>query len=103
MHGFQITFYFEENQRHHRQPLGEWLMELARELQLHGATLQAAMEGFGRSGNIHAAHFIELADRPLQFVTVVTTEEADRLLARLQTEGVSLFYVKAAVEFGALP
>jgi len=103
VNGYQITFYLEQNQRHQGKPLGEWLIALTQELQLHGATLQAALEGFGRSGRIHAAHFVELADRPMEFITVVTAEEAERLFARLRTEQVKLFYVRTAVEFGALP
>ena len=103
MNGYQITFYFEQDQRHRGQPAGEWLLAVARELQLHGATLQAAAAGFGRSGRIHSAHFIELADRPMEFITVVTEVEAERLFARLRAEQAKLFYVKCPVEFGALP
>jgi PII-like signaling protein len=103
MNGYQITFYMEQDQRHHGHPLGQWLIDLARELHLHGATVRADVEGFGRSGRIHSAHFVELADRPMEFVTVVTEEEAARLFARLRTESVKLFYVKAPVEFGTLP
>ena len=33
---------------------------------------------------------------------VVTTEEADRLFELLHTEGVYLFYVKVAVEYGVI-
>jgi PII-like signaling protein len=101
--GYQITFYMAHDQRHHGQPLGEWLIGIARELHLRGATLQSATEGFGRSGRIHSAHFVELADQPMELITVVTEEEAEGLLARLRTEGVKLFYVKTPVEFGALP
>jgi PII-like signaling protein len=103
VNGYQITFYIEQNQRHGGQPLGDWLIGLARELHLRGATLQSAVEGFGRSGRIHSAHFVELADQPLEFITIVTPEEAERLFERLRAEQVKLFYVKAPVEFGALP
>lgn len=103
MKGFQITFYMAHDERHHGQPLGEWLIGIARELQLRGATLQSAAEGFGRSGRIHSAHFVELADQPMELITVVTDEEAERLFARLRAEAIKLFYVKTPVEFGALP
>ena len=103
MKGYQITFHLAQDQRHHGKPLGEWLIGIARELHLHGATLQSAVEGFGRSGRIHSAHFVELADQPMELITVVTEEEAERLLARLRAEGVKLFYVKSPVEFGTLP
>lgn len=102
MNGYQITFYMEQDQRHGGQPIAEWLVGLARELRLHGATLHAAVEGFGRSGRIHSAHFVELADRPMEFVAVVSDDEAQRLFTRLRAERVRLFYVKTPVEFGAL-
>jgi PII-like signaling protein len=100
MKGYQITFFTQQDRRVHGKPVGEWLVQLTRELGLHGATLQAAAEGIGRSGKIHSAHFFELADQPVEVVTIVTAEEADRLLARLKSESVQIFYVKIEVEFG---
>lgn len=102
MNGYQITFYTQQDRRHHGQPLGEWLIELAKDLHLHGATVQTAAAGFGRSGRIHSAHFFELADQPVEFITIVTAEQADQLLARLHAEEIQLFYVKAPVEFGTV-
>lgn len=101
MNGYQISFFTQLDRRHHGKPLGEWLMHLARELGLHGATLQTASEGFGRSGRIHRAHFVELTDSPVEVVIVVTPEEGERLFARLHAEEVELFYVKIPVEFGS--
>ena len=100
MNGFQITFFLQQAQRHGGKPLCEWLLELAKELDLHGATLLAAQQGFGRSGRMHSARFFELADQPLQFVTIVTAEAADQLFARLRSENLRLFYVKTPAEFG---
>lgn len=77
-------------------------MHLAQELGLRGATIIPGSEGFGRHGRIHAAHFFELADQPLEVVMAVTEEEAGRLFERLRAEGVPLFYVKIPVEFGVL-
>ncbi|HTY49115.1 MAG TPA: DUF190 domain-containing protein [Steroidobacteraceae bacterium] len=102
MDGFQITFFTQQDRRHHGKPIGEWLMEVARELGMHGATLLTAAEGFGRSGRVHSAHFFELTDQPLEFVTIVTADEAERLFERLRSEQVSLFYVKTPVQFGTL-
>ena len=64
--------------------------------------MQAADTGVGRSGKVHSAHFFELADQPIAVVTIVTGEEADRLLTRLESEKLRLFYVKVAVEFGTI-
>lgn len=102
MNGYQITFFTQQNRRHHGKPLADWLLHLAKEMDLHGATLIPASEGFGHHGRIHSAHFFELADQPLEVLVAVTEDEAERLFARLRAEGVSLFYVKTPVEFGML-
>jgi PII-like signaling protein len=102
MNGYQLTFYTQQDRRVHGKPIGEWLVNLTRELGLHGATLQAAAEGVGRSGKVHSARFFELADQPIEMVTIVTGEEADRLFAALKSEGLQLFYVKVPVEFGTI-
>ncbi|MDN7413401.1 DUF190 domain-containing protein (plasmid) [Burkholderia vietnamiensis] len=102
MNGFQITFFTQQDSRHQGKPLGDWLVHLADELGLRGATLMPAGEGIGHHHRIHSAHFFELADQPLAVVMAVTTEESDRLFERLQAEGVHLFYVKTAAEFGVI-
>ncbi len=102
MNGFQLTFFTQQDRRHGGKPMGEWLIDLAREMNLHGATLQAASEGFGRSGRMHSAHFFELADQPLEVVMILSAEEAGQLFARLEAEKLRLFYVKIPVEFGTL-
>ena len=102
MNGYQVTFFTQQDHRHKGKPMGDWLVHLARELGLRGATLVAAGEGFGHHGRIHSAHFFELTDQPLEVVMALTVEETDRLFARLNAEGVHLFYVKVAVEFGTL-
>lgn len=102
MKGYQITFFTQQSHRHRGKPLAEWLVQLAGELGLRGATLIPASEGMGYDHRLHSAHFFELADQPLSVIMAVTSEEADRLFERLQAEEVRLFYVKTAVEFGVL-
>lgn len=102
MNGYQITFFTQQDRRHHGKPLSEWLLQLARDLHLRGATLMPAAEGFGKTGRLHSAHFFELTDQPLEVVMVVTGDQAERLFARLRQEQVRLFYVKSPVEFGVL-
>jgi PII-like signaling protein len=102
MNGYQITFFTQQDKRHHGQPLAEWLLMLARELGLPGATLVAGSEGFGQHRRIHSAHFFELADQPQEVVVAASCDDAERLFARLRQEGVHLFYVKTPVEFGML-
>lgn len=102
MNGYQITFFTQQDHRHKGKPMGDWLIYLARELGLRGATLMAAGEGFGHHGRIHSAHFFELTDQPVEVVMALSLEETDRVFERLKAEGVHLFYVKIAVEFGTL-
>lgn len=100
MHGFQITFFTEQNRHHGDKLLSQWLIELAQSLGIRGATILAAEEGIGHNGHFHSAHFFELADQPIEIVMVITAEESDRLFERLRQENVSLFYMKSPVEFG---
>lgn len=100
MTGYQITFFTQQDREHHGRRMGEWLLGLAKELHLRGATLSAAIEGVDHTGRVHSAHFFELADQPLTIVFILTADEADRLFSRLEAENVRLFYVKVPVEFG---
>lgn len=102
MNGFQITFFTQQDHRHHHKPLAEWLLHAARDLGISGATIIAGSEGYGQHRRIHSAHFFELADQPQEVVLAVSQKEADRLFDLLEKEGVHLFYVKTAVEFGTL-
>lgn len=102
MNGYQITFFTQQDRRHKGKPLAEWLVHLAKEMGLPGATLLTGSEGLGHDRRIHSARFFELADQPVEVVMAVDTEQAERLFARLKAEGVHLFYVKTAVEFGVL-
>jgi len=102
MQGFQLTFFTQQDHQHRGKPLAHWLVQEARAMGISGATLFAAGEGFGRHRRIHSARFIELADTPVEVVMAVTSEEADRLFARLQAEKIKLFYIKTAIEFGTL-
>lgn len=102
MHGYQITFFTQQDRRHDGKPLGEWLILLARELNLPGATLISGSEGIGHQRHIHATHFFDLADQPLEVQMVISEQESRRLFERLKKEGVSVFYVKTPVEFGTL-
>ena len=102
MNGYQITFFTHQDARHKGKQVAEWLVQLSKEMGLHGATLLAAGEGFGKGRRIHSAHFFELTDQPVEVMMAVTHAEADRLFERLRAEDVHLFYVKSPVEFGKL-
>lgn len=102
MKGFQITFFTQQDRTHRRKPVSEWLMTTAKEIGIRGATMVAAAEGFGHDRRIHSAHFFELADQPQEVVMAVTEDEAERIFELIRQEGVRVFYVKTAIEFGVL-
>ena len=61
------------------------------------------MAGFGRHGILHEEHFFELAaDMTIEVEFVVTDAEAEKLLALLRGERVSIFYARVPVEFGTI-
>ena len=102
MNGYQLTFFTQQDRRHGGKPVSEWLMQLAKQLGLRGATVLAAAEGFGHSGHMHSARFFELSDQPQEVVMMVTEEQAAVLFARLKAEKMALFYAKTPVEFGVV-
>jgi uncharacterized protein len=102
MQGFQLTFFTLQDRRHGNKPVGDWLLGLARELGLHGATVLAGAKGFGHGGQIHSADIVDLADQPQMVVMTATAKQVHAILSRLQTEKLQLFYVKSPVEFGFL-
>lgn len=100
MQGFQLSFFTQQDRRHGTKPLGEWLLEEARRLEIGGATLLNGSEGFGHDGKIHSAHFFELADQPVEVTMAVSAAEAERFFARLREAGIKVFYVKTPIEYG---
>lgn len=102
MKGFLVIFFTQQNRRHQGKMLGDWIVDLAKEMGLRGATLATGIEGFGHSGKLHSSHFFELADQPAEIRLAITEEEFIRLFERLEAEDISLFYIKAPVEFGAV-
>lgn len=103
MKGYQVTFFTVQDRRHGHKQMGEWLLELAKSMQLHGATLIGAQIGIGGHHRFHSAHFLELADQPLEITMIVTEDEYGLLFERLNAEpNLELFYAKIPVEFGAI-
>ena len=102
MKGYQITFFTQQDHKHHNQSVAEWLLHTARELGVRGATIISGSEGFGKNRKIHSARFFELADQPQEVLMAMSEEEAVRFFDFLKEEGIHLFYVKSTVEYGTL-
>jgi PII-like signaling protein len=101
MKGMSLTFFVQENHQLHGKLVFEWLLERAQHIGLSGGSAVRAIAGFGRHGRIHEDSFFELTgDLPVIVAFFVSEEEAARLLAEVEAEKVSLFFVKSAAEFG---
>jgi len=102
MNGTLLRFFTQEAERYQGELLFEWLLEEAKRLGVPGGSAFRAIAGYGRHGVLHEQTFFELAGQlPVEVVFVTSPEHADRLLARLREQGVSLVYARSEVEFGA--
>jgi PII-like signaling protein len=102
MKGYQVTFFTQQGRRHGHQTIEDWLMSTAKSLGIRGLTITAGVEGIGRSGKVHSAHFFDLADQPIEATMVLDEAQCQSLFDRLTAENAGLFYVKSAVEFGVV-
>ncbi len=98
-----LRFYTGENRKLHGILLYEWLREDASKNNVHGGSAFRAIAGYGRHGGLHEQHFFELAgELPVVVEFLLTADESDAMLARLQQEKISVFYTRVAAEFGVL-
>ncbi|ENX59385.1 MULTISPECIES: DUF190 domain-containing protein [Acinetobacter] len=102
MNGFLLSFYTAQNRTYQGQMMSEWLLAVAKQMNLRGATVLAGMEGVDHQGLFHSASFFELADRPIQIQFAVSNQQAMELLDYLNDKEISLFYVKTPIEFGVV-
>ncbi|ENU22535.1 hypothetical protein F993_02991 [Acinetobacter proteolyticus] len=102
MNGFLLSFYTAQNRTYQGQPMSEWLLAVAKQMNLRGATVLAGLEGVDHRGLFHSASFFELADRPIQIQFAVSNQQATELLDYLNDKEISLFYVKTPIEFGVV-
>lgn len=103
MRGINLKLFVTEVQRHNGMLLYEWLLEQAKKMGIPGGSVWRAVAGYGRHGKLHEQTFFELAgDMPLELEFILSEAEADTLIMLVQKEGLKLFYVKSAAEFGVL-
>ena len=100
MEYFLLKFYVHEGDRHHGRQLWEWLLEQGNRLQVEGGSAFRAMGGFGRHHRVHEERFVELAGTVAVAVEfVLSSAQADQLLAVIAQEGVQLPYIRCNVTF----
>jgi PII-like signaling protein len=102
MKGYQVAFFTIEGRHHRGQTMGEWLMATAKSLGIKGVTMTVGVQGVGRHGRLHSAHFIELSDQPIEVTVAVDETQCEQLFATLEREQANVFYVKTPVEFGVI-
>lgn len=100
MKGYQLTFFTAQDRRHGHTPIGEWLLQFAKDNGAAGGTLVGGGIGFDHLGHFHSAHFFELADQPMAITISVGEAACQRLMTALEQEDIHLAYVKVPVEFG---
>lgn len=102
MKGLSLRLYSYEKKQHKGILLYEWILEHAKQQQIHGASVLKGIAGYGRHGIMHEEHFFELGnDAPIQIELIVDEKQADAFLMLLKKEGLNLFYTKTLVEQGS--
>ena len=82
MNGTYLRFYVHENVRHKHSLLYEWLLQHAKGLGVYGGSVFRAVEGFGRHGVLHSAHFFELAGEMTMEIEIHSYQRDGRSPAR---------------------
>jgi uncharacterized protein len=100
MQGVQVSFFTQQDRVHAGKPVAQWLLSVAEQLGIRGATVFAASEGVGHDGKLHSARFFELADQPQEVQMVLSHEQCERIFDRITQENLRVFYVKTPAEFG---
>lgn len=102
MKGYQISFIAEQDRRVEGKLATEWILRLARELGIAGATTFAGIESYGADGRRHSARFFELADQPIEVMMAVTEQQAAAIMDKIRITDTRLFYIKTPIEYGEL-
>lgn len=101
MNGNCLKLYVPQTAKHDGKLLYEWLLEEAKILGIPGGSAFRAVAGYGRHGKMHEEHFFELAgDLPMMVEFFAEEAAINVLVARLQAERISLFYVRFAATAG---
>lgn len=99
MNAVALRFYVHQPRTHGKILLYEWLLERAKEMGIHGGSAFFATAGYGRHGVIHEQRFFELPEvLPVMVEFIVSTEEADKLIALVRAEKIHTLCTRTATE-----
>lgn len=100
MKGTSLRIYLAEREKHDGELLYEWILEQARGLGIRRGSVFRAIAGYGRHG-VKEESIIELpGDLPVVVEFIASEVQAERLLALLKSEKLSLFHVKTTATLG---
>jgi uncharacterized protein len=98
-----LRFYVHEGQRHGRRLVWEWLLEQAHSLGVHRGSAFRAMAGFCGHHVPHESSFFELAGTlAVEVEFIVTQEQVEQLLERVQAAGIRVMYATIPAAFGVI-
>ncbi len=101
MQGIYLKLFVSEGTRHHGNLLYEWILQQAQALGIPGGSAVRTVAGFGRHGRLHEQHFFELAgELPVVLEFFAAEASIEQLMALLEMENISVFYVKFTAEGG---
>jgi PII-like signaling protein len=100
MKGTNLRIYVTEREKHSGELLYEWILEQARGLGIRGGSAFRAIAGYGRHGMKEEGFFELAGDVPVVVEFIATEVQAERLLAMLKAEKLSLVYVKTTATLG---
>ena len=101
MKGIYLKLYVPEFDKHpDGVALRQWLMNKAKSLGVEGGTASRAVSGFGRHGDLSVDNVF--GESPMEMVFMTSEDLADKFLALLKKEKISLFYIKTPAEYGWL-
>ena len=103
MEGSFLRFYFREGDRRGSAIAWEWLLREANRMGIRGGSAFRAMAGFGHHHVLHESSFFELAGSlAVEVEFIVTEDEAAKLLAMVENEGIRAIYARIPAAFGIL-
>jgi PII-like signaling protein len=79
-----LRIHISEGDKHAGKPLHEAILATCRELQVAGATVFRAVEGYGETAGIHKHHIIA-HDQPLTVIVIDTPDNIARLTPVVET------------------
>ncbi|MBI4844230.1 MAG: DUF190 domain-containing protein [Nitrospirae bacterium] len=79
--GKLLRIFIGEDDKHEGIPLHEWIVRMARESGLAGATVIRGLEGFGAHSRLHTAKVLRLSsDLPIVVEVIDTSEKIEKFL-----------------------